>query len=109
MYSCHQQPDRSFWILGYPIALCARCLGVYVGTIISSFLILMNKIKINKKNVIILLSIISIDIFINYGLGIRTHNTGNITRFTIGLIMGILIAYGINKIIEFKRREKDET
>lgn len=28
---CHQHPDRSFWILGAPIAVCARCVGIYVG------------------------------------------------------------------------------
>lgn len=29
--SCQQQPTRTFWILGYPMALCARCIGVYLG------------------------------------------------------------------------------
>ncbi|HKD76997.1 MAG TPA: DUF2085 domain-containing protein, partial [Ktedonobacterales bacterium] len=26
---CHQQPGRSFWIFGAPVAVCARCLGIY--------------------------------------------------------------------------------
>ncbi len=29
--SCQQQGSRSFWLEGYPMALCARCLGTYTG------------------------------------------------------------------------------
>jgi uncharacterized membrane protein len=28
---CHQFPDRSYYIAGYPLAVCARCTGVYFG------------------------------------------------------------------------------
>jgi uncharacterized membrane protein len=28
---CHQLPDRSFLLLGEPVAVCHRCLGLYVG------------------------------------------------------------------------------
>lgn len=28
---CHQSPERSFHIAGYPLAVCARCAGLYVG------------------------------------------------------------------------------
>lgn len=28
---CHQQPDRSFSLWGYPFAVCARCTGLYLG------------------------------------------------------------------------------
>ena len=28
---CHQMPDRSFWIQGHPMAVCARCSGIYLG------------------------------------------------------------------------------
>ena len=31
---CHQRPERSFWIFGGPIAVCARCLGIYLGAAI---------------------------------------------------------------------------
>jgi uncharacterized membrane protein len=29
---CHQQPERSFWIFSGRVAICARCLGIYLGT-----------------------------------------------------------------------------
>ncbi len=28
---CHQIADRSFHIAGHPLAVCARCFGIYVG------------------------------------------------------------------------------
>lgn len=37
--SCHQGLDRTFVIGTSPIALCSRCLGIYLGTVIGFFLI----------------------------------------------------------------------
>ena len=28
---CHQQPERSFVLFGGNVAVCARCLGIYLG------------------------------------------------------------------------------
>jgi uncharacterized membrane protein len=28
---CHQLPERSFYVAGHPLAVCARCAGVYIG------------------------------------------------------------------------------
>ncbi len=28
---CHQRPGRSFWIFGGSVAVCSRCLGIYLG------------------------------------------------------------------------------
>src|SRR2546427_5361767 len=30
-YSCHQIPERSFFIAGHQFAVCARCTGLYAG------------------------------------------------------------------------------
>ena len=29
--ACHQMPERSFHVSGFPLAVCARCFGMYVG------------------------------------------------------------------------------
>ena len=105
LYSCHQQPDRTFWIFGYPMALCCRCLGFYIGVFIFGILDLFDKLKVNFKTFIILLLITIIDIIINYGLVMR-HNTGNITRFIVGLIMGLLFITAISYL--FKRNWRKE-
>ncbi|MFQ6037614.1 MAG: DUF2085 domain-containing protein [Candidatus Aminicenantales bacterium] len=28
---CHQNPARCFWAFGFPLAVCARCFGIYSG------------------------------------------------------------------------------
>jgi uncharacterized membrane protein len=30
---CHQRPERSWHVAGYPLAVCVRCLGVYLGAL----------------------------------------------------------------------------
>lgn len=30
-FLCHQDPARSFWIAGQPMAVCSRCFGIYGG------------------------------------------------------------------------------
>jgi uncharacterized membrane protein len=30
---CHQRPERSWHLAGYPLAVCVRCLGVYAGAL----------------------------------------------------------------------------
>ena len=106
-HSCHQQPDRSFWFVGYPVALCCRCYGFYLGVIIFSILALFNKLKINLKVFSILAMISLIDIYINYGLGMRL-NTGNYTRFFVGIVMGLLFTTLICYILKLEWRKKYE-
>ncbi len=98
--ACHQNPTRSFWLLGYPVSLCARCLGVYIGTTVSCLIALFNKLNISLKAFIIIVFICSADIILN----LFKINTGNIIRFCTGLIMGMLITFTINFIL--KKLEK---
>lgn len=35
---CHQLPERSFLWLGYPLAVCHRCTGLYVGFLLGLLL-----------------------------------------------------------------------
>jgi uncharacterized membrane protein len=35
---CHQRPERSFVLWGAPLAVCARCTGIYAGAVLGSLL-----------------------------------------------------------------------
>ena len=32
--ACHQMPERSFYAAGFPLAVCARCFGLYAGALL---------------------------------------------------------------------------
>src|SRR5262245_28340583 len=33
---CHQRPERSFYLAGAQLPVCARCLGLYVGGLLGA-------------------------------------------------------------------------
>ena len=35
---CHQDPGRCFHYAGYPLAVCGRCLGIYIGFVLGTLL-----------------------------------------------------------------------
>jgi uncharacterized membrane protein len=45
--ACHQRPDRSFLLYGLPLAVCARCTGIYAGAIWGSLLRLRARVALN--------------------------------------------------------------
>ncbi len=100
LHACHQQPDRSFWFFGYPLALCCRCYGFYTGVVISSITVLFNKFKLGFKVFSLLLFLIIIDIILNFIVQI---NTGNIIRFTVGIIMGFLFISTLSYLLDYKK------
>ena len=35
---CHQSPERCFFLWGYPLAVCGRCTGIYLGFLLGTLL-----------------------------------------------------------------------
>jgi len=35
---CHQVSERSFFVFGFPLAVCTRCLGIYAGCLLGMML-----------------------------------------------------------------------
>lgn len=103
MSACHQQPDRAFWIMGYPMSLCSRCIGFYSGVVIFSLFSLFRQFKFSRILFVVMCLICLTDITINFVLNI---NTGNILRYVVGLIMGILFVAIINSLFSIKKRSK---
>ena len=102
MFSCHQRPERSFWIFGYPVALCCRCLGFYIGVVTSSIAALLEKLHIKLTYILVFLLVTTLDITLNYFLKITTMN---IQKFLIGMIMGYLFVAFIYFIFHLKKED----
>lgn len=92
---CHQIPSRSFFCFGSPLAVCGRCLGIYLGflagTILYPFLGGFSKSTLPKKESFLLLSLpIALDTLGNF-FGLWT--TSNWLRLLIGFIWGVLLPF----------------
>jgi len=103
--SCHQQPERSFNLLGHKLAVCARCTGIYVGVSISSLAyMLLKKGQCSKTSIKwpLLAALPLAADWLGQHLGIWTG--WNTLRFATGLLLGIAIpAYIIPKTTNLAR------
>lgn len=99
--SCNQDALRSFWILGYQMAICARCLGVYLGT--AAVLALM----FFRVKVPLLLYILFA--FIGFGEvlleKLRLFGGNNYIRLAAGICLGMFIGGAIIRIVNIRERE----
>lgn len=95
--SCHQMPDRSFWIMGYPMALCSRCTGIYTGTVLAALQKVLYKKDLNNKVLLSLICFVFADIALNFFFA---FNTGLIVRFIAGVLIGIILVEIVSKILD---------
>lgn len=86
---CHQMPDRSFAILGFPLAVCHRCLGIYLGLLAGSLIPIpwMHRSPATRRLWLLwAMAPIALDALLPWcGLWV---NTG-VSRFVTGLCFGI--------------------
>ena len=93
-YICHQIPERSLHLAGDPMAVCSRCLGVYVGLLLGIGLYpLWRPIDETEpvSRVWLFLSLVPITIdwsLTVFGIWENTH----VTRLLTGAILGAACA-----------------
>jgi uncharacterized membrane protein len=89
---CHQMPERSFALLGLPLAVCHRCCGIYLGLFLGSLLKnpWMHRSPAARRGWVLAAMVpLVLDALLPYsGLWVNT----SISRFATGLLFGILIA-----------------
>ena len=91
---CHQMPERSLWIQGHPMAVCARCFGIYLGYLAGLLVypLAYNRLDMGlprRRWLILALLPISIDFLGGY-LGLFENTLAS--RTATGLIAGIACA-----------------
>lgn len=92
---CHQIPGRSFFFHGFPLAVCGRCLGIYVGflagLVLYPFVRGFSGAALPSLRLFMLLSLpIGLDFAGNF-LGL--WNSSNAARFSTGLLWGCLLPF----------------
>lgn len=106
---CHQTPERSFFIAGYPFAVCARCTGLYVGFAVAVALYpLRTSLKRTdtpeRKWLFIAAAPLAIDFALGFlGIWENTH----FSRFSTGAILGAATVFfvmpGLVQLSQFPR------
>jgi uncharacterized membrane protein len=81
-YVCHQQPERSLWLAGAPLAVCARCAGIYFG----AFLALLFQISVRRGPLLAALGLLALD-WISEAAGV--HESWVAVRWTTGCLAGM--------------------
>ncbi|MBN1274424.1 MAG: DUF2085 domain-containing protein [Candidatus Aminicenantes bacterium] len=90
---CHQIPGRSFHIFGFPLAVCARCFGIYFGFFLGTLAFpafrRFSSVSLPKNIVFIFFSLpIVADTIGNF---FHFWQSSNVLRFFIGISWGIIL------------------
>jgi uncharacterized membrane protein len=92
---CHQRPERCFYLFGFPLAVCARCFGIYLGILAGlgwyPFGRGFSVLRPPSLRTFILVSLpIGLDAA---GIFLRFWNTANGVRFLTGLVWGMILPF----------------
>jgi uncharacterized membrane protein len=91
--TCHQLPERSFFLFGHKLAVCSRCTGIYFGALISTLVyplpLKVDNIKTPGKWLLIC-SLIPLGLDGGIQM-ITSYESNNLLRFVTGVIFGSVL------------------
>ena len=93
-FICHQRPDRSFFVHGHQVPVCARCTGLYVGASVAAPLALALAAAVPGARARWLIGFAAIPTIVTWSLEfIGTAHFSNISRFLAALPLGAMAAW----------------
>ncbi len=102
--TCHQLPSRSFHLWGFPLAVCGRCTGIYLGFLAGllsfPFLRGLGGQDMPRPRTFVILSLpMAVDALANF---FNIWSTGNALRLITGFAWGTILPFyflaGLNGI-----------
>ena len=82
---CHQQTERALWFAGGPMAVCARCFGIYAGAVLA----LLAKLPVRRRALAAASLLLAADVASEW-LGLRPPWA--MGRLLVGLLAGATAA-----------------
>ncbi len=79
---CHQDPNRSFLLDGAPVAVCARCLGIYCGVAVGALV----RLGLGRQLLGLALALNLVDVATGV---MHWHGNLPVFRFFLGLMLGV--------------------
>ncbi len=92
---CHQIPARSFRLFGFPLAVCARCLGIYTGTFGGLVIYPCRRRfeRVRLPSLRLFLTVSAPVVLDTAGNALNLWNTANGPRFILGFIWGLILPF----------------
>jgi len=106
---CHQAPERSFHIAGYPLAVCARCTGLYLGfaAAVAVYPVITSLKRTNtpeRKWLFIAAAPLGIDFALGFfGVWENTHLSRALTGAVLGAVSVLFIMPGLVQLSLYQR------
>ena len=98
---CHQRPERSFFLWGRQLPVCARCTGIYVGAALVSIGALLRPTNVSRSNAgnarrLVLISMLPLatTLIFEWTTGVVP---GNWIRAATGILAGAAVAWVVSK------------
>lgn len=98
---CHQTPERSFHAAGHPLAVCARCIGLYAGFLFGALLYpLVRSLRNRETPAREWLLLAAVPTSIDFALGVlgiweNTHLSRSLTGAILGAASAFYVAPGL--------------
>ena len=92
---CHQIPERSFYVAGYPLAVCARCAGIYAGFVSATLVYpLLRDVRSREMPGRVWLLAAMLPLAVDFSLGFfgLWENT-HVSRFATGALAGAVAVF----------------
>ena len=91
---CHQRPERSFFVNGHQLAVCARCTGLYLGSAIAAPLALFAACPLTGGRARLLTIAAAAPTAITWAAEFAgLAHVSNITRFVAALPLGFVASW----------------
>ena len=84
---CHQDPTRSFWIFGAPVAVCARCIGIYLGAAVGAWIPAPRRMLLQGLGLFAALNLADV-----LTEAATIHGNWKLTRLLLGALLGLAAA-----------------
>jgi uncharacterized membrane protein len=106
---CHQLPDRCFDLGAGPLAVCARCTGLYIGGLVGLWWpVVTGRVPRLGLRALLVAAAPSV---VDFGLGLAgLPSLANLPRalvaLPLGLVLGLLLAQGLAEILRPRRSNR---
>ncbi len=104
--ACHQLPARSFFIENYPLAVCARCTGLYAGFAVGTLVYpLVRDVRRTLAPPRVWLVAALMPLAIDWTLGFfGIWNNTHVSRFATGALVGaVSVFYVLPGLVDLSR------